>query len=116
MERKRPEVSKLGVYDEVAYKDIVEELNQDGVWQGEVWNRSKLGKIYLQALKVIAVKDDKNQFNSFIYIYTDLLYSDLKELKEFSSSSYIDLLTKLLNIVFLENLFDLTVQDRKSVV
>jgi len=114
LEGKTPEVFQLGVYDEVAYKDIVEELNQDGVWQGEVWNRSKLGKIYLQALKVIAVKDDKNQFNSFIYIYTDLLYSDLKELKEFPSSSYIDLLTKLPNRVFLENLFDLTVQFLKD--
>lgn len=114
LEGKHPEVFQIGVYDNVEYKDMIEELDKDGVWQGEVWNRSKLGKVYLQCLKVIAVKNEQTNVNSFIYIYSDLLHSDLKELKEFPSSSYIDLLTKLPNRVFLENLFDLTVQFLKD--
>src|SRR5690625_4298670 len=111
---KSPELFQLRAYEQVEFRDIVEKLNEDGVWQGEIWNRSKLGKIFLQCLKVIAVKDDQNKFDSFIYIYTDLLDSDLKQLKEFPSSSYMDLLTKLPNRVFLENLFDLTVQFLKD--
>ena len=47
-------------------------INTFGHWQGEVWNKTRDGQVYLQWLNITAILDNKNQVTQYVGIFLDI--------------------------------------------
>jgi two-component system CheB/CheR fusion protein len=54
------------------YKNMWDELNNNGWWQGEIWNRRKNGELYLEWLSINAIKDDEGKVVNYIGMFSDI--------------------------------------------
>ncbi|MBI5890673.1 MAG: EAL domain-containing protein [Nitrosomonadales bacterium] len=93
---KDPGIIGSGRQGKSFYESMWKILQQDGFWQGEIWNRRKNGEIYPQWLSISAVLDDRQQPVRYIGVF-----SDISKLKESQSQleflAHHDPLTRLFN-------------------
>jgi len=73
---KDPRILSSGRHDAIFYKEIWSVVNNDGEWEGEIWNKKKNGETYIQSLKISAIQD-----NGIIKYYIGI-FSDLTSGKE----------------------------------
>ena len=82
------------------YSAMFAQLQEQGHWQGELWNRRKDGSIYAQSDTVSAVRDDKGHLLHYVSLFFDI--TALKEQQEkLEHSAHFDALTDLPNRVLL---------------
>lgn len=67
-----PVFLKSGQQDRAFYTAMWQDLQADGYWQGEIWNKRKNGEIYPEWLSISAVKDVSGKLTSYIGILSDL--------------------------------------------
>lgn len=93
---KNPGILRSGRQDKSFYESMWNELQGNGYWQGEIWNRRKNGEIYPQWMSISAVLNDQNQPIRYIGVF-----SDISRLKESQSQleflAHHDPLTRLFN-------------------
>ncbi len=66
------------------YKNMWKEINEKGIWQGDLWDRKKNGVIYPKHLTIISIKDKSNgRTINYIGIFKDL--TNLKETEKYVS-------------------------------
>lgn len=68
---KKPRFLNSGRQDEAFYQNIWTELQDNGKWYGEVWNRHKDGHVYPERLSISTIKDEGGQVEKFISIFWD---------------------------------------------
>ncbi len=69
---KTPSILKSGKHDAPFYQAIRLALQQDGHWQGEVWNRRKSGEIYPEWQTISAVRGTEGEITHFVSVFTDI--------------------------------------------
>ncbi len=69
---KSPAVLKSGRHDTDFYAQMWTILNDQGWWQGEVWNRRKNGEIYPEWLTITAVRDAQGAVTHYVGIFSDI--------------------------------------------
>ena len=69
---KNPRILNSGVQPPEFYQHMWASLRQHGVWQGEVTNRRKDGKLYNEHLTITGIKDANGVFTHFAGIFTDI--------------------------------------------
>ncbi len=69
---KRMSILKSGRQSPDFYKDMWKKLITTGEYEGELWNRSKSGRIYPEYLTITAVKDDAGIVSNYVGILTDI--------------------------------------------
>jgi diguanylate cyclase (GGDEF)-like protein/PAS domain S-box-containing protein len=74
---KNPSLLKSGLHDTYFYEAMWKDINQQGYWRGEVWNRKKGGEIFAEWLTISAVANKQGKITH--YIGTS---SDITQLKE----------------------------------
>ena len=72
-----PRLLQSGRQDLAYYQRMWAEINVNGRWQGEIWNRRKNGEIYPQMLSIGTVHDELGKVTHYIGIFSDI--SQLKE-------------------------------------
>ena len=77
---KGPEVLQSGVHNRDFYNDMWLKISNEGIWQGEIWNKRKSGEIYPEWLSIIEIKDENNNVTNYCGIFTDL--SERKRVEE----------------------------------
>jgi diguanylate cyclase (GGDEF)-like protein/PAS domain S-box-containing protein len=88
------------------YEQLRTQLNESGVWRGEILNKSKHGLPTPYSLTISAVKNALGFITHFVADYIDL--SDIKSAVEtISRLSYFDTLTELPNREKLKNIMSL---------
>ena len=93
---KKPNILNSGRQSAAFYEDMWQELQQNGHWQGEVWNRKKSGELYVELLTISKLLDDHGQVINYIGVFTDI--TDRKQQQEkLSLMAHYDLLTGLPN-------------------
>jgi PAS domain S-box-containing protein len=69
---KNPRILKSGKQDPSYYKKLWETIMRGEVWRGELWNKNKNEKLYLEEQSITPVKDNKANITHFIAIKRDI--------------------------------------------
>lgn len=69
---KTPAVLQSGVHELSFYLTMWEKIRQEGIWQGEIWNRRKTGDVYPEWLTIVSITNDIGEITNYCGIFTDL--------------------------------------------
>ena len=87
---------KSGKHDDTFYTEMWDCIKQNGVWQGEIWDRRKNGEIYPKWLTITAVKDNNGQITHYVGTHIDISERKAAE-NEIKNLAFYDPLTQLPN-------------------
>ncbi|WP_431029922.1 sensor domain-containing protein [Lysinibacillus sp. LZ02] len=93
---KNPSILQSGIHELSFYLDMWRSLHENGIWQGEIWNRRKTGDIYPEWLTIFSVKDSVGNITNYCGIFTDLSERKIVE-NELEKRTLTDSLTKVCN-------------------
>lgn len=98
----RPNMLSSDSYDKEFYKEMWDELNAKGLWQGEMKDRKKSGEVYEEYLTICAITDEEDKVINYIGICSDI--SEKKSSEEhIHKLAYYDILTGLPNRVLFQD-------------
>lgn len=87
---------KSGRHPKPFYQRMWHMLNQDGGWEGEVWDRHKNGHVYPKSLKINVIRNLQGDIRHYIAIFRDSSQQKEHE-RKLQELAYYDPLTKLAN-------------------
>ena len=93
---KTPRLFKSDRHDQAFYAAMWETLDQQGTWQGEIWNRRKNGDVFPEWLNITAVFDDDGQLCHYVGTMNDITQRKASE-AEIKHLAFFDPLTQLPN-------------------
>lgn len=67
-----PRVLKSGKHDKEFYSNLWHELEKNGSWKGEIWNRKKSGEIYPEWLNLSVAKDSNGKVLNYVALFSDI--------------------------------------------
>jgi len=113
-----PNMLNSGRHDKAFFNDMWRTIKETGHWSGEIWNRRKDGRLYVEWLSVTAVRDIKDdhlhQNNEGCYVGT---FSDITKRKEAEDllrhKASHDILTDLPNRGLFDDRLQLAVSQAK---
>ncbi len=109
-----PHLLASGRHDAAFYRAMWQQIEREGRWQGEIWNRRKNGEIYLEWLNIIAIHDDQGQVLHYAGVFSDIVTQEHVR-KRLHSLAYYDALTDLPNReLFHDRLHNALVQARRE--
>lgn len=91
-----PRLLSSGEHDHNFYQLMWQRLQQQGYWQGEIWNKRKNGEIYPEWLSISAVRGENGAINQYAAIFSDITERKKREQK-IHELAYFDELTGLAN-------------------
>jgi diguanylate cyclase (GGDEF)-like protein/PAS domain S-box-containing protein len=69
---KQPSMLRSGRQDSTFYSHMWHEIKHFGQWQGEIWNRNREGRDYLEWLSIAAVKDEQGAVSHYVGVFSDI--------------------------------------------
>ncbi|WP_445480057.1 putative bifunctional diguanylate cyclase/phosphodiesterase [Lysinibacillus irui] len=108
---KTPAVLQSGVHELPFYLEMWEQIRQEGIWQGEIWNRRKTGDVYPEWLTIVCVTNDEGKVTNYCGIFTDLSERKIVEHeleKRLLTDSLTDVSNRFAYIERMDNLLEST--------
>ncbi|WP_127475989.1 diguanylate cyclase domain-containing protein [Sulfurivermis fontis] len=93
---KTPALLRSGRQSEAFYRHMWLTLQNEGQWEGEIWNRRKDGKHYLEWLTISGVRDEAGTITHYVAVFSDITSEKENEERLYHLAHY-DLLTDLPN-------------------
>lgn len=75
-----PKLFASGQHDASFYGQMWQDLQDKGMWSGEIWNRRKSGEVYSQWQNLRTICDEHNKVTHYVAVFSDL--SALKRSQE----------------------------------
>lgn len=69
---KNPRILHSAKHDKKFYKHMWADINSNGRWLGEIWNKRKNGEIFPLFATITAVKNDHDKITHFVASYLDI--------------------------------------------
>ncbi len=91
-----PKVLQSGKHPQGFYDQMWQSLRDKGYWNGEIWNRRKTGEIYAEMLAIACIRDDEQQVNNYVAVFSDISRIKAHE-AELNRIAHYDPLTDLPN-------------------
>ncbi len=91
-----PRILKSERHKDTFYRDMWNDLENKGQWQGEIWNRRKNGETYPEWLTISAIKDETGKTVQYVSIFNDITERIQRE-ERIKYQAYHDALTGLPN-------------------
>lgn len=108
----KPNLLKSGHHPETFYQELWQTLLGDGVWEGEIWNRHKSGRIAPFWERIVVIRDTNGRISGYLSQFGDIARRKLTE-EEIRQRGNYDGLTGLANRgLFMERL-DLAVREHR---
>ncbi|NOZ37455.1 MAG: EAL domain-containing protein [Gammaproteobacteria bacterium] len=93
---KTPAILKSGLHGSNFYTTMWRSIDEQGHWEGEIWNRRKNGEIYPEWLNIVALKNNAGEVLRYAGMFIDL--SPIKTAEEkIHRLAYYDDITGLAN-------------------
>ena len=109
-----PSFLASGRHDPMFYQNMWNSLNQNGFWQGEIWNRRRCGEIFPEWLGISTVYDTNHEPIYYVGVFTDITDKKLSEKRIYQLAHY-DALTALPNrVLFQDRLEQALVEARRG--
>jgi diguanylate cyclase (GGDEF)-like protein/PAS domain S-box-containing protein len=102
---KNPSFLSSRKHEKTFYQAIWEQLNTQGFWRGEMWNRRKDRTLYPESLTITTIKNSHGEVVNHIGIFSDIT-EQKKSHDKISYLAHYDSLTGLINRITLNNRFD----------
>ena len=67
-----PKMFQSGRHDQAFYTNLYRELQVNGHWQGEIWNRRKNGEIFPELQSITAVRDEQGHLTHYVSVFADI--------------------------------------------
>ncbi len=98
-------ILRSGRHEPPFYEKMWRQIRERGHWQGEIWNRHKVGNIYPEWLSINAVNDANGKVQYYVGVFTDIakIMTEQTQLRELA---YHDRETGLPNRLLLDDRFD----------
>lgn len=93
---KNPAFLSSGRHDADFYAQMWAQLQTEGRWEGEIWNKRKNGDVYPEWLTITAVKNQTGRIQNYIAAFADISRHKLAE-EQIKQLAYYDSLTGLAN-------------------
>lgn len=93
---KNPSILQSGVHERDFYQKMWSQIDREGMWQGEIWNRRKTGELYPEWLKILSIKNEQGEITNYCAIFTDLSERKIVE-DELEKRALYDSLTDVCN-------------------
>lgn len=99
---RQPSLLRSGRHEDDFYQNMWVSIEDEGFWQGEIWNRRKSGEVYPEWLTVSRVMNDVGEIQNFVGVFSDITQLKHSEARLHHLAHY-DALTGLPNRVLLYN-------------
>jgi sigma-B regulation protein RsbU (phosphoserine phosphatase) len=63
---KTPRILKSGRHGKEFYREMWQAIDTEGHWEGELWNKRKDGRVYLQRLTITCVKNEAGETTHYV--------------------------------------------------
>ena len=80
------------------------EINEQGYWQGEIWNKTKSGELYAELLTISSLKDSNGYITNYLGIFSDIT-NNKRQQENMRRMAHYDALTRLPNRTLLSDRF-----------
>ncbi|MBW9256673.1 MAG: EAL domain-containing protein [Candidatus Thiodiazotropha sp. (ex. Lucinisca nassula)] len=108
----KPQMLSSGRHGREYYERMWQQLEQNGVWQGTIWNRRKNGEIYPEWLSIEALTDRRGDVTHYTAVFSDLSrHKDIHN--QIHLMAYYDSLTGLPNRQLFSDRLDLSLSQAK---
>jgi len=107
-----PRLLSSGKQSSGFYIEMWEQLNKEGYWQGEIWNRTKSGELFAELLTISILKDDEDNIVNYIGVFTDIT-SSKKQQEQLHLMAHYDVLTGLPNRALFVDRFNQAIAHSK---
>ncbi len=67
-----PRVLRSGLHDANFYDNLWSQIQSEGKWEGEIWNRRKDGELYPQRISISAIGGQPGQPSHFVALFKDI--------------------------------------------
>lgn len=74
-----PQVLHSGHHDRLFYQQLWQQVDEQGHWVGEIWNRRKNGEVYPQILSISQICDEHGLTCNYVGVFTDISQLRLSE-------------------------------------
>ncbi len=91
-----PSLLSSGRHDATFFQGMWRALDEEGHWQGEIWDRRKNGEIYLELLTINVIKDERGCVQRYVAVFTDI-HQLRQALAKMDQLAHFDGLTELPN-------------------
>lgn len=91
-----PDIFSSGLQSAEFYQQMWAELENNGRWEGELWNRKKTGTIYPELLSISTLLDEHQDVSHYIGVFKDLSQrkNNEKQIERFQKYEFVTGLTK----------------------
>lgn len=111
---KNPKMLASGLQSPEFYKQMWDALNTNGSWDGEIRNRRKDGRIYIEWLSIKSVCDQDGNVRNYVGAFSDISARKATE-ERMNRLAYYDMLTGLPNRnLFTDRLHQALAQARRN--
>lgn len=93
-------ILQSGHNDRAFYQVMWQQLVENNNWEGEILNRRKDGEVYVEMLKISAIRDAQNNIQHYVGLLSDITLQR-KKLNQLTHIAYYDTLTQLPNRLLL---------------
>lgn len=94
------------------YSQMWQKIQEQGYWQGEIWNRKKSGEVYAELLTISELKNINGNITNFVGIFSDITRGKQQQ-EELKLLAHYDVLTKLPNRILFTDRFQQAVAHSK---
>ncbi len=99
---KSPNILYSGRHDDEFYRKMWQCIESEGTWSGEIWNRRKDGKEYLEWLSISSITNNEGDKTHYIGIFSDIT-SEKESIERIQYLAHYDQLTDLPNRVLFQD-------------
>lgn len=111
---KKPSILSSGQHGPEFYVSMWHDINKNGYWSGDIWNKRKNGDIYIEKLTISAVHDTKGNIQHYVGLFYDIT-NRIKLEKQLKHIAYHDTLTNLPNrVLFADRLNQAMIQAQRK--
>ena len=93
---KQPNILSSGNHDKAFYKHMWQCLNNQGKWEGKIWNRRQNGEVYAQYMSIAVVYDTLGQLVHYVALMTNITKGRAAK-EKIANLAFYDPLTQLPN-------------------